>query len=224
MQALTEHKLWCREISPPQFYPNTFESDRTRFPVKARQEQARYRQPPLSDSMYATSFVACSILHPRTSRLSSRCSATATNRAVREAVAKKLAADLPTQYAAPLAMDWSIYNSRVTFDDPLTKLSGLFLYKSMIIFLALTVRLLFKDGTADFILHSCALTDDFEKVRTTFATKGTTRWGANLVISGEDFFWLEEDDAGKVTIVRHQSEWDQSGGEIWRSFTSPVSD
>ena len=141
----------------------------------------------------------------------------------RQSIVKKLAADLPTQYAAPLAMDWSIYNARITFDDPLTKLSGLFLYKSMIMFLALTVRFCFKDGTAQFLLHSCELTDDERKIRTTFTTRGTTKWGANLVISGEDYFWLDQDDSrGKVTIVRHQSMWDQTSSEIWRSFTTPV--
>lgn len=44
-------------------------------------------------------------------------------------VARLLARDLPTQYAAPLAMDWSIYNRNLTFDDPLTEISGLFFYK-----------------------------------------------------------------------------------------------
>lgn len=47
----------------------------------------------------------------------------------RAQVARLLARDLPTQYTTPLAIDWSIYNRNVTFDDPLTKLSGLLMYK-----------------------------------------------------------------------------------------------
>lgn len=47
----------------------------------------------------------------------------------KQAVARKLAVDLPTQFVTPRQMDWSIYSKSITFDDPLTTISGLLLYK-----------------------------------------------------------------------------------------------
>lgn len=90
----------------------------------------------------------------------------------------------------------------------------------MILTLAIIARLAFKE--ASFVLDECKLTDEYDKVRTVFRTSGITRWGAHLVISGVDHFWLSERPDGFVTIVRHQSDWDQSGSEIWRSFITPT--
>lgn len=50
-------------------------------------------------------------------------------RAAREEVVKTLVKDLAQQYEAPLAMDFSIFDDNVTFDDPTTKLRGKSLYK-----------------------------------------------------------------------------------------------
>lgn len=49
--------------------------------------------------------------------------------AAREEVVKVLARDLTRQYDAPLAMDFSIFDNNVTFDDPTTKLNNKLLYK-----------------------------------------------------------------------------------------------
>lgn len=89
----------------------------------------------------------------------------------------------------------------------------------MILTLAIIVRLCFKN--ASFVLDQCELTDEHDKVRTVFSTTGITRWGAHPIISGVDHFWLSDDPNGVVTIVRHQSEWHQSGSEIWHSFITP---
>lgn len=74
--------------------------------------------------------------------------------------------------------------------------------------------LLFKDDTV-FELNECELTEDGDKIRTVFATKGTTRWGSEVVISGEDFFWFGDRSS---KIVRHQSTWDQSAGEVMNAL------
>lgn len=71
----------------------------------------------------------------------------------------------------------------------------------------------FKD--AKFYLTNCRLTEDGSKIRTTFETSGTTRWGAYVYLSGVDHFWFAPDSA---TIVRHQSEWDQPPADIVASF------
>ena len=49
--------------------------------------------------------------------------------AAREEVVKVLAIDLARQYEAPREMDFSIYDDKVTFDDPTTKLQGKLMYK-----------------------------------------------------------------------------------------------
>lgn len=49
--------------------------------------------------------------------------------AAREQVMKVLAIDLARQYQAPREMDFSIYDDKVTFDDPTTKLQGKLMYK-----------------------------------------------------------------------------------------------
>lgn len=73
---------------------------------------------------------------------------------------------------------------------------------------------LFKRDTV-FKLKDCELTEDGSKVRTTFATKGTTRWGTSVEITGEDFFWFKD---GSNQIVRHQSTWDQSPGQLMKAM------
>lgn len=77
----------------------------------------------------------------------------------------------------------------------------------------LIVPWLFKGGTV-FELKDCKLTDDGNKIRTTFATKGTTRWGSFVEISGEDYFWFKD---GSNQIIRHQSIWDQSVEQVLKA-------
>lgn len=85
----------------------------------------------------------------------------------------------------------------------------------MILTLALIVRLCFKLGKAEFLLSECALTDDRTKIRTRFESRGITRWGAEIYISGEDFFWFGDNSA---KIVRHESRWDQTPEQVVASF------
>lgn len=85
----------------------------------------------------------------------------------------------------------------------------------MILTILVVIKSLFKNGTAQFVLNDCELTEDGSKVRTTFYTSGTTKWGANIVISGEDYFWFAN---GSRQIVRHQSSWDQTPEELFQSF------
>lgn len=73
---------------------------------------------------------------------------------------------------------------------------------------------LFKND-AVFELNECELTEGGDKVRTTFATKGTTKWGGEVVISGEDFFWFGQ---RSNKIVRHQSTWDQTSREVMKAL------
>lgn len=88
--------------------------------------------------------------------------------------------------------------------------------KGMILTIGLfIVRFLFKGGTAEFKLTECELTEDLEKVRTTFETKGVTRWGSFVNISGEDFFWFGNNSH---LIVRHQSTWDQRPEDVMNAF------
>lgn len=47
----------------------------------------------------------------------------------RREVMRKLRHDLKIQYDSPREMDWTIYDGRITFDDPMTKLSGKLQYK-----------------------------------------------------------------------------------------------
>jgi len=47
----------------------------------------------------------------------------------RKKVASVLARDLQNQYTAPSNLDWSIYATNISFDDPMTKLKGKLLYK-----------------------------------------------------------------------------------------------
>lgn len=49
--------------------------------------------------------------------------------AAREEVVKTLARDLARQYDAPRELDFSIFDDRVTFDDPTTQLKGKLLYR-----------------------------------------------------------------------------------------------
>lgn len=77
------------------------------------------------------------------------------------------------------------------------------------------VRLLFQDGKAIFELPECDLTEDASKIRTIFITSGRTKWGSDLTISGEDFFWFKE---GTASIIRHQSIWDQTPKEVSNAF------
>lgn len=72
------------------------------------------------------------------------------------------------------------------------------------------IPFLFKNDVV-FELKECELTEDGERVRTTFATQGTTKWGNVVVISGEDFFWFGHRSSN---ILRHQSTWDQTSEEI----------
>ena len=60
---------------------------------------------------------------PRCTSVSERASLQA-NTIVRE-----LKKDLPKQYAYPRKMNWEIYDTTVTFDDPLTKLRGKLAYR-----------------------------------------------------------------------------------------------
>jgi len=170
--------------------------------------------------MQSAAFSVCfpALVPSSSSRAASavRCSLKSTHR-TRARIVEKLALDLPTQYKSPLAMDWSIYDASVKFDDPVTNLSGKLMYKSMIVTLALIVRWFFRKDSTDFQLLSCQLTADDAKIETVFVTQGITLWGANLVISGVDYFWLSNSENPK--IIRHESTWDQSPSEIWRSFT-----
>jgi len=77
------------------------------------------------------------------------------------------------------------------------------------------IKMLFRNGEAEFILDECQMTEDGNKVRTTFRTKGHTRWGGEVVISGTDFFWFGD---GSSQIIRHQSSWDQSPEEVMKSI------
>lgn len=90
----------------------------------------------------------------------------------------------------------------------------------MILTIGLLIRLFFKNGSADFELTSCELTEDATKVRTTFSTSGITRWGARVHLSGVDYFWLRQYPPDSVKIVRHQSIWDQHADDFWRSLRS----
>lgn len=47
----------------------------------------------------------------------------------RERVAEVLRRDLPRQYEHPLKLDFSIFHKNITFDDPMTNISGLNMYK-----------------------------------------------------------------------------------------------
>lgn len=76
------------------------------------------------------------------------------------------------------------------------------------------VPFLFKKD-AVFKLRECEVTQKGDKVRTRFETTGTTIWGSQVVISGEDFFWFAD---GSNKIIRHQSTWDQSAEEVARAF------
>eukprot|EP00177_Eucheuma_denticulatum_P003974 GFKZ01007180.1.p1 GENE.GFKZ01007180.1~~GFKZ01007180.1.p1 ORF type:complete len:185 (-),score=13.98 GFKZ01007180.1:696-1250(-) len=135
--------------------------------------------------------------------------------AARQEVARILARDLARQYESPLSIDFSVYDENVTFDDPTTKLKGKLMYKGMILTIGLViVPYLFKRDTV-FELNDCELTEDGKRVRTTFVTKGTTRWGSPVVISGEDFFWFGERSS---QIIRHQSTWDQTEEEVMRAI------
>lgn len=132
-------------------------------------------------------------------------------RAARQEVARILARDLARQYESPLCIDFSIYDYNVTFDDPTTNLKGKLMYKGMILTIGLViVPYLFERDTV-FELNDCELTEDGNRVRTTFVTKGTTKWGSPVVISGEDFFWFRERSS---QIIRHQSTWDQTEEEV----------
>lgn len=76
------------------------------------------------------------------------------------------------------------------------------------------IPLLFRRDVS-FKLLECDLTDEMDKVRTKFSTQGTTRWGSKVKISGEDFFWFGN---SSNKIVRHESIWDQTAEEVYRSI------
>lgn len=71
--------------------------------------------------------------------------------------------------------------------------------------------LLFRKGSASFQLYECGLVEDGKKIRTRFESRGTTKWGKEVVISGVDHFWFAENS---YRIGRHQSEWDQTPGQL----------
>lgn len=77
------------------------------------------------------------------------------------------------------------------------------------------VKGLFKD--AQFLLPKCELVQDEDgwKIQTHFETKGTTKWGAFVEITGVDHFWFAPDSP---KIVRHQSQWDQTPQFVTDSF------
>lgn len=77
------------------------------------------------------------------------------------------------------------------------------------------VPLLFKGGKADFSLSECVLTDELDKIRTTFYTSGITKWGSQVTISGVDYFWFAPNSH---VIIRHQSNWDQTPDQIMIDF------
>lgn len=60
--------------------------------------------------------------------LSHRCTLRASLRS-RTQVVEKLRVDLKRQYRTPRQLDWSIYDNDVSFDDPVTQLSGIVAYK-----------------------------------------------------------------------------------------------
>lgn len=84
----------------------------------------------------------------------------------------------------------------------------------MILTIALIVKLFFKP-TVNFILRSCEMEDSGDSIATRFETRGTTRWGSEVLISGDDKFLFKE---GSCKIVEHQSKWDQSPQEVLDNF------
>lgn len=77
------------------------------------------------------------------------------------------------------------------------------------------VPVLFRKDSTSFALHECALTDNGEKIRTRFETRGITKWGSPVEISGVDHFWFAPESA---KIVRHQSEWNQTPKQLRDAF------
>jgi Uncharacterized conserved protein (DUF2358) len=146
-------------------------------------------------------------------------------------IADALKRDLPRQYDRPQTMDFSIYDRRILFTDPMTRLKGWLNYAGMIWTIAVLARVVFRPSTVSFELSECCVDgmstgDDNVKadtgceiVRTRFATKGETRWASSttppLVISGTDRFHVSL-KTGKIT--RHESLWDQTPDEVKDAF------
>ncbi|CAI7767399.1 unnamed protein product [Closterium sp. NIES-54] len=118
-------------------------------------------------------------------------------------VMRVLREDLPVQYEHDL--DWSIYDASVAFVDPVTRLDGLFLYRGMITSLRLITAVGFEPRSLVFEVHSleevppdaCThspfsprpglegrVGEAVSAVRSVWSTRGQTRWGKALSITG----------------------------------------
>ncbi|CAI5947186.1 unnamed protein product [Closterium sp. NIES-64] len=118
-------------------------------------------------------------------------------------VMRVLREDLPVQYERDL--DWSIYDASVAFVDPVTGLDGLFLYRGMITSLRLITAVGFEPGSLVFEVHSLEevlpdartlspfpprpglegrVGEAVGAVRSVWSTRGQTRWGKALSITG----------------------------------------
>jgi hypothetical protein len=140
-----------------------------------------------------------------------------------------LANDLVKQYTAPCEMDFSIYSPTIMFTDPVTRLPrSRLLYKGMIFTIAAVIALLFRPGSAQFILEECKLEQGDEecpagRIVTRFCTKASTRWSSPgdlpLEISGVDRFWLETNRrTHRIQISYHESLWNQTPETIREQF------
>jgi Uncharacterized conserved protein (DUF2358) len=140
-----------------------------------------------------------------------------------------LTKDLIKQYKAPFEMDFSIYSPKIKFTDPITRLPhSRLLYKGMIFTIAAVIALLFRPGSAQFVLEECKLEQGDEecpvgRIVTRFCTKASTRWSSPsdppLEISGVDRFWLETNpQMNRVQISYHESLWDQTPEKIRKEF------
>lgn len=155
--------------------------------------------------------------------------------AAAERVAQLLKRDLPLQYTSPQAMDFSIYDRRLLFTDPMTRLEGKLNYRGMIWTIAFMSRLLFRPSTVSFELAECRVVLRNDEVvynakeagdsggayvLTRFTTKGETRWASlgsrPVVISGCDKFHLSS--SSQPHILWHESSWDQAPQRVIDSF------
>lgn len=148
-------------------------------------------------------------------------------------VRRALELDLPLQY--DLDMDWSVYDDSVGFADPVSLFEGKLVYRGMIGTLRLVAMAAFEPGTAKFELYSveevpptasttspypaqpdleARQSEAVAALRTTWRTLGRTRWGKDLIISGDDIFRINS----KGLIITHESAWNESPSEVWNSF------
>ncbi|CAI5477877.1 unnamed protein product [Closterium sp. Yama58-4] len=148
-------------------------------------------------------------------------------------VMRVLREDLPAQYERDL--DWSIYDASVAFVDPVTRLDGLFLYRGMISSLRLITSVGFEPGSLVFEVHSLEevppdartlspfspragpegrVGEAVGAVRSVWSTRGHTRWGKALSITGDDVFRINS--TGK--IITHESAWNESPSHVWEGF------